>query len=126
WESHVSESLYPVPAMWRERAYVDAARYKEMYARSIADPEGFWREQAARLDWIRPFTQVKETCLHEADFGIRWFADGTLNLAANCLDRHLAERGEQTAILWAGDDPAEIGRASCRERVQAEEDGARL
>jgi len=111
----VSESLYPVPAMWRERAYVDAARYKEMYARSIADPEGFWREQAARLDWIRPFTQVKETCLHEADFGIRWFADGTLNLAANCLDRHLAERGEQTAILWAGDDPAESRAISYRE-----------
>jgi len=112
----VSESLYPVPAAWRERAYVDAARYGEMYARSLADPNGFWGEQArARLDWITPFTRVKETSFDEADFGIKWFADGTLNLSANCLDRHLAERGDQTAILWAGDDPSESRTISYRE-----------
>ena len=111
----MSQSLYPVPAEWRERAYVNAGRYAEMYARSVADPDGFWREQAARLDWIRPFTQVKQTSFDESDFGISWFADGTLNLAANCLDRHLAERGDQTAILWAGDDPAESRAISYRE-----------
>ncbi len=103
----MSKSLYPVPAEWRARAYVNAEQYDAMYARSIADPDGFWGEQAQRLDWIRPFTTVKQTSFEEAGFGINWFADGTLNLAANCLDRHLAERGDQTAILWAGDDPSE-------------------
>ena len=103
----MSESVYPVPPAWRARAYVNAEQYRALYAQSVRDPEGFWREQAQRLDWIRPFTRVKETSFEEGDFGIRWFADGTLNLAANCLDRHLAERGDQPAILWAGDDPSE-------------------
>lgn len=103
----VSQTVYPVPAAWRDRAYVNADDYSRLYARSVSDPEGFWREQAARLDWIRPFTQVKQTSFAEADFGIRWFGDGTLNIAANCLDRHLAERGDVPAILWAGDDPSE-------------------
>jgi acetyl-CoA synthetase len=111
----LSQSLYPVPAEWRARAYVNAERYADFYARSVSDPDGFWGEQAKRLDWIRPFTQIKETSFDEADFGIKWFADGTLNLAANCLDRHLAERGDQTAILWAGDDPAESRTISYRE-----------
>ncbi len=111
----MSQSLYPVPPEWRARAYVNAERYADMYARSVSDPDGFWREQAQRLDWIQPFTRVKETSFDEATFGIRWFADGTLNLAANCLDRHLAERGDQTAILWAGDDPAESRTISYRE-----------
>ncbi|MDE8654748.1 acetate--CoA ligase, partial [Novosphingobium album (ex Liu et al. 2023)] len=84
----------------------DAARYDAMYRRSVEDPEGFWREEACRLDWLRPFTQVKQTSFAEGDFGIRWFGDGTLNLAANCLDRHLAERGDAVAILWEPDDPA--------------------
>jgi acetyl-CoA synthetase len=103
----VSQSLYPVPAEWRERAYVNAERYADMYAASLADPDSFWGRQAQRLDWITPFSTIKQTSFDEANFGIQWFADGTLNLAANCLDRHLAERGEQIAILWAGDDPSE-------------------
>ncbi|MCW3837659.1 acetate--CoA ligase [Sphingomonas canadensis] len=106
----MGETLYPVPAAWAADALIDEARYREMYARSIEDPEGFWREQAQRIDWIRPFTRVKETSFHEADFGIAWFADGTLNLSANALDRHLAERGEAIAILWEPDDPAEPHR----------------
>jgi acetyl-CoA synthetase len=106
-ESDVSQSLYPVPAEWRERAYVNAERYAALYGQSLADPDTFWGKQAQRLDWITPFSNIKQTSFDEADFGIRWFADGTLNLAANCLDRHLAERGEQIAILWAGDDPSE-------------------
>jgi len=111
----VSKSLYPVPAEWRARAYVNAERYEENYARSLSDPEGFWAGQAQRLDWIKPFTAAKETSFEEADFGTKWFADGALNLAANCLDRHLAERGDQTAILWAGDDPSESRTISYRE-----------
>jgi len=101
----MSEAVYPVPAQWADRALIDDARYREMYARSISDPDGFWAEEAKRIDWIRPFTQVKDTSFHEEDFHIRWFGDGTLNLSTNCLDRHLAERGDTVAILWEPDDP---------------------
>jgi acetyl-CoA synthetase len=111
----VSQTVHPVPAEWRARAYLDAEGYAQMYARSVSDPEGFWREAAQRIDWMRPFTRVKETCFDEAGFGIRWFGDGALNIAANCLDRHLAERGDVPAILWAGDDPAESRSISYRD-----------
>ncbi|BAK64687.1 acetyl-CoA synthetase [Sphingobium sp. SYK-6] len=111
----MNQTVYPVPAEWRQRAYVDAEAYARLYAQSLSDPEGFWREQAQRLDWIRPFTQVKDTSFDEADFGIRWFADGSLNIAANCLDRHLETQGDVPAILWAGDDPAESRTITYRE-----------
>ncbi|SLJ88335.1 acetate--CoA ligase [Novosphingobium mathurense] len=101
----MAETVYPVPAEWAQNALIDDARYQEMYRRSVEDPEGFWREEAQRIDWIRPFSAVKQTSFHEADFGISWFTDGTLNLSANCLDRHLAERGDAIAILWEPDDP---------------------
>ena len=102
--------VYPIPAEWAATALIDAARYDEMYCRSIDDPDGFWRAEAKRIDWIKPFSIVKECSFDEADFGIRWFADGTLNLSANCLDRHLATRGDSTAIIWEPDDPAEPHR----------------
>ena len=101
---------YEVPADWAANALIDADRYAEMYRRSIDDPDGFWREEAGRIDWMTPFTVVKDTSFDEADFRINWFADGTLNLSANCLDRHLAERGDVTAIIWEPDDPAEAHR----------------
>ena len=101
----MSQAIYPVPETWAKDALIDDARYQAMYAQSLADPETFWRGEAKRLDWIKPFTKVSTTSFHEADFGIRWFEDGTLNLAANCLDRHLAERGDQIAILWEPDSP---------------------
>jgi len=103
-------ALYPVPSDWAEKALIDAGRYARMYRESVEDPESFWRREAKRIDWIKPFTKVKETSFHEDDFGIRWFADGTLNLSVNCLDRHLAERGDVTAIIWEPDDPAAEGR----------------
>ncbi|KXU32670.1 acetyl-coenzyme A synthetase [Sphingobium sp. 22B] len=106
----MDQGIYPVPNHWANEALVDAARYRQMYARSIADPDGFWAEEAQRLDWMRPFSQVKATSFSAEDFGISWFADGTLNLSANCLDRHLAERGDAIAILWEPDDPAEPER----------------
>jgi acetyl-CoA synthetase len=96
----MTDALYPVPPEWAEKALIDADRYAQMYRESVEDPEGFWRREAQRIDWIKPFATVKETSFHEEDFGIRWFADGTLNLSANCLDRHLAERGAATAIIW--------------------------
>jgi acetyl-CoA synthetase len=112
----MNEALYPVPEQWAGKALVDAGHYAEMYQRSISDPDGFWRDEARRIDWIRPFTTVKETSFHEADFGIRWFGDGTLNLSANCLDRHIAERGDSIAIIWEPDDPnGETRRITYRE-----------
>jgi len=111
----MSATLHPVPAEWADRAYVDKAAYEDLYRRSLAEPESFWREQTGRLDWIRPWTELSDCSYDEADFGIRWFADGTLNASANCLDRHLAEHGETVAILWEGDDPARQRRITYRE-----------
>ena len=105
----MTDAVYPVPAEWAEKALINADRYAAMYRELVEDPEAFWRREAQRIDWIRPFTTVKETSFHEEDFGIRWFADGTLNLSANCLDRHLATRGDATAIIWEPDDPDERG-----------------
>ena len=107
--------VHPVPAEWAKRAFVDEAKYHAMYARSVADPNGFWAEEAKRIDWIRPFTTVKNTSFAAPDVSIKWFEDGTLNVSANCLDRHLATRGDQVAILWQGDDPAESRTITYRE-----------
>ncbi|MFC0203101.1 acetate--CoA ligase [Novosphingobium soli] len=101
----MADAVYPVPAEWDRDALIDEARYREMYAESVFDPERFWRREAQRVDWIRPFTTVSQSSFHEEDFGIAWFADGTLNLSANCLDRHLEARGDAVAILWEPDDP---------------------
>ena len=108
-------TLHRVPEGWSERALVDAGRYAELHRQSVADPETFWRGETDRLDWIKPWTEVSRCSFEEADFGIRWFADGTLNVSANCLDRHIAERGEQIAIIWEGDDAARIRRITYRE-----------
>jgi acetyl-CoA synthetase len=101
----MSEKIYDVPADWQKRALVDDAKYQEMYARSIKDPNGFWAEHAKRIDWIKPFTKVKNTTYDPHNVSIKWFEDGTLNACFNCVDRHLANRGDQVAILWEGDDP---------------------
>ncbi|HNJ48699.1 MAG TPA: acetate--CoA ligase, partial [Novosphingobium sp.] len=116
----MSEAVYPVPADWSEKALVNEERYQEMYRASIEDPEAFWRAEGQRLDWIRPFTAVKQTSFDEADFGIRWFADGTLNLAANALDRHLAQNGDTTAIIWEPDSPDEPARHISYRELHAE------
>jgi acetyl-CoA synthetase len=97
--------VFPVSDAWAERAWIDAARYEEMYKRSIDDPEAFWGEQGKRLDWIQPYSRVKNTSF-EGDVSIRWFEDGTLNVSANCIDRHLETRGDQTALIYEGDDPS--------------------
>jgi acetyl-CoA synthetase len=99
------DAAHPVPAAWRERAYVNADSYAELYRRSIEEPEAFWRAQSDRLDWIKPWTRLSNCSYDEATFGIEWFSDGTLNVSLNCLDRHLVTRGDTTAIVWEGDDP---------------------
>ena len=98
--------LYPVTDAWRGSAYVNDKSYKSLYDASISDPEGFWRAQASRIDWLRPFSKVKNTSFGPEEVSIKWFEDGTLNVCANCVDRHLATRGDQVAILWEGDDPS--------------------
>ena len=99
------DKIYDVPADWAKRAWANDAKYKEMYAASIADPNKFWGEQAKRLTWIKPFSKVKNTSYAPGNISIKWFEDGTLNACFNCVDRHLEKRGNQTAIIWEGDDP---------------------
>ena len=99
------DKIYEVPAEWKQRAYLDDAKYKEMYQRSVSDPNGFWGEQAKRITWMKPFTKVKNTSYAPDNVSIKWFEDGTLNAAYNCVDRHLKTRAKQTAIIWEGDDP---------------------
>ncbi|RYH02168.1 acetate--CoA ligase [Salipiger sp. IMCC34102] len=100
-----STKTYPPAADVAAAAHADKATYEKMYAASVDDPAAFWGEHGKRLDWITPYTTVKNTSFAPGNIDIRWFEDGTLNVAANCIDRHLAERGEQTAIIWEPDDP---------------------
>ncbi|WP_113913103.1 acetate--CoA ligase [Roseovarius dicentrarchi] len=101
----MSDKTYPPSAEFAKNAHIDAAKYEEMYAASIKDPEAFWAEHARDLDWIEPFTKVKNTSFQHGNVDIRWFEDGVLNVAANCIDRHLKTRGGQTAIIFEPDDP---------------------
>ncbi len=110
-ETHV----YPVPAGFADSATIDAKRYRADYERSVRDPDGFWGEVGRRIDWIRPFTKVKDVSFKVEDFHIRWFEDGVLNASVNCLDRHLETRGDKTAILWEGDHPGESRTITYRE-----------
>ncbi|MFN3232981.1 MAG: acetate--CoA ligase [Alphaproteobacteria bacterium] len=100
------EQILPVPAEWADRALVDNTKYQEMYQQSVEDPDGFWGEHGKRIDWIKPYTTVKNTS-YDGDVSIRWYEDGTLNVCANCVDRHLPERAGQTALIFEGDDPAD-------------------
>jgi len=97
--------VFPVPEAWAAKAHMDAAGYDAAWKRVETDPDGFWTDVAKRLDWIKPFTQVKDVSFDAKDFHIRWFADGVLNVSANCLDRHLPTRANDVAIIWEGDDP---------------------
>ena len=106
---------YPVTREWARKAHIDNERYLEMYAHSIRDPEGFWAEQAKRLDWFREPTKIKNVDFGPPDVSIKWYEDGVLNVSHNCLDRHLASRGDRTAIVWEGDDPADDLKITYRE-----------
>jgi acetyl-CoA synthetase len=119
----MSENLiFPVAADVAQHAWVDETAYFKMYEQSIIDPEGFWGEQGKSLDWIKPYSEIKDVSYQLGDVHIRWYADGTLNVAANCIDRHLATRRDQVAIIWEGDDPntdkkityGELYEAVCR------------
>ncbi len=115
----MQEKIYDVPSDWSRRAYVDEARYKAMYEESVRDPEAFWRKHGDCVDWFTPFTKVKNTSFGgpgtSGEVSIRWFEDGVLNAAYNCVDRHLETRGDQVAIIWEGDDPSESRKITYRE-----------
>ncbi|SFG21767.1 acetate--CoA ligase [Sulfitobacter dubius] len=121
--SDATAKTYPPSADMAARAHVDAQTYDKMYQASVTDTDGFWREQAQRIDWIKPFTQVRDVNFDLGSVSINWFADGELNVSANCIDRHLEKRGDQTAIIWEPDSPEddakhisyrELHSATCR------------
>ena len=103
----MSEKAYPVTPEWASRAWLDDAKYQALYEESVKNPDKFWGENGLRLDWITPYTKVKNTTFGPDEVSIKWFEDGALNVAANCIDRHLETRGDQIAIIWEGDDPTE-------------------
>ena len=108
-------NFYPVPSEWSQRARMTKAGYEAARLAARETPDAFWSEQARRLDWINPPTSIKDVSFDRADFRIRWFGDGVLNVAYNCLDRHLPGRGGETAIIWEGDEPTQSGGLTYRE-----------
>ncbi|PKP81749.1 MAG: acetate--CoA ligase [Alphaproteobacteria bacterium HGW-Alphaproteobacteria-18] len=106
---------YPVPEEFAKKANLTPEKYREMYAASIADPDAFWGEHGKRLDWIKPYTVVKDVSWETGDLHVRWYSDGILNVTANCIDRHLEKRGDKAAFIWEGDKPGESHTVSYRD-----------
>jgi acetyl-CoA synthetase len=111
----MSDKVYNVPAEWTSRAFIDNEKYQAMYKRSVEDPNGFWGETGKRIDWIKPYTKVKNTSYAPDNVSIKWYEDGTLNVSANCIDRHLKTRADQVAIIWEGDDPTHDEKITYRQ-----------
>ena len=112
----MSEDLvFDVPENVKADALVDEAKYHEMYAESLRDPEAFWGEHGKRIDWIRPYTKVKNTLYSKEDVSIKWYEDGTLNACVNCVDRHVDARGDDIAIIWEGDEPDQAAKITYRQ-----------
>jgi acetyl-CoA synthetase len=101
---------YKVPKKWKDRAFIDKGEYEKLYEKSVEKPDKFWGKEGKRIDWIKPYTIVKNTSFDYPDVSIKWFEDGTLNVSANCIDRHLKKRGKQVAIIWEPDDPSAEAR----------------
>ncbi|MGH6802949.1 MAG: acetate--CoA ligase [Methyloceanibacter sp.] len=99
-----------VPKKWKTKAFIDKDEYEKLYQKSVEKPDKFWGKEGKRIDWIKPYTQVKNASFAYPDVSIKWFEDGTLNVAANCIDRHLKKRGKQIAIIWEPDDPSQEAR----------------
>ena len=111
----MSEKIFPPSDAFVANSHVNATKYSEMYAASISDPDAFWQEHGQRVDWIKPFSIVKNVSYTYPDVSIKWFEDGVLNVSANCIDRHLDTRGDQTAIIWEGDNPDDSKHVTYRE-----------
>jgi len=113
--SESSELIFKVSKKWSNNAYVDKKEYEKKYKFSIKDNEGFWRKEGKRIDWIKPYKKIKEVKYSKTDVKIKWFYDGTLNASANCIDRHLKDKKNKTAIIWVGDDPKDSKQISYKE-----------
>jgi acetyl-CoA synthetase len=111
----MSDKTYAVPAAWKKKAYFDDASYKKTYAESVKDPEKFWAKQAKRLDWVKAPKKIKNVSFAYPNVSIKWYEDGVLNVAYNCIDRHLKKRADQTAIIWEGDNPYDDKKITYRE-----------
>src|SRR5437879_2078228 len=111
----MSDKLYDIPTDWLGRAYVKDSDYRAMYERSIKDPNGFWANEAKRIYWYKPPSKIKNTNFGPGNVSIKWFEDGVTNVAYNCIDRHLEQRGNQVAIIWEGDDPKEDKKITYRQ-----------
>ena len=111
----MSNEVFPVPGDWASRAYVDNDKYQAMYQQSVDDPEAFWGEHGKRIDWIKPYSKVKDVTYGKDDVSIKWYYDGTLNVSYNCIDRHLDKRADQVAIIWEGDEPTDDKKITYRQ-----------
>jgi len=109
------DRIFQPDAAFQQKAHIDGAGYNALYQASIENPDAFWAEHGKRIDWIKPYSQISDVSYNAEDLHIKWFADGTLNAAANCLDRHLTTRGDQTAIIWEGDEPDQHRHITYRE-----------
>ncbi|HPE47730.1 MAG TPA: acetate--CoA ligase [Hyphomonas sp.] len=109
------DKVYPVPADFAAQANLTPEKYREMYEASIADPDAFWGEHGKRLNWMKPYSIVKDVSWETGDLHVRWYTDGVLNVTENCIDRHLATRGDKTALIWIGDEPGHVHHVSYRE-----------
>jgi len=101
---------YKVPKKWKDRAFIDKGEYEKLYEKSVEKPDKFWGKEGKRINWFKPYTIVKNASFDYPDVSIKWFEDGTLNVSANCIDRHLKKRGKQVAIIWEPDDPSAEAR----------------
>src|SRR3979490_914613 len=111
----MTDTIHEIPSDWKQRAFVKEADYRAMYERSIKDPDGFWAEEAKRIHWFKTPTIIRNASFGPPDVSIKWFEDGVTNVAYNCIDRHLARRADQVAIIWEGDDPNEQKKITYRE-----------
>ena len=109
------ELIFKVPKKWSQSAYVDKNQYDKKYKLSITDNEKFWKKEGKRIDWIKPYTKIKDVKYSKTDVKIKWFYDGTLNTSVNCIDRHLSDKKNKTAIIWVGDDPKDSKQISYTE-----------
>ena len=113
--SKSDELIFKVPIKWSRNAYVDKNQYEKKYKLSIEDNEGFWRKEGKRINWIKPYKKIKDVKYSKTDVKIKWFYDGTLNASANCIDRHLSDKKNKTAIIWVGDNPEDSKQISYKE-----------
>ena len=113
--SKSKELVVKVPKKWSKNAYVNKSQYEKKYKLSIKDNEGFWKKEGKRINWIKPYTKIKDVKYSKTEVKIKWYYDGTLNASANCIDRHLKDKKNKTAIIWVGDDPKDSKQISYNE-----------